>query len=201
MLCLHATAQDRNWQKNRLDDSTTVEFPGTPKKKLVAGRQTTFFQDDKAIYSVIVEKDFYGGNPIDSELKKVYEGTLKGMMNAFGGGEIIEEKAFSVDGFSGRQIQFTTPNKPQLPRIKAVRFLLANGTFYISNFWTNTEQDLRVDSARNHFFLSFQTSMKRTAAVDPETQTRAYKLGSLMGSLFFLWSFDSSIYCCCAAIF
>jgi hypothetical protein len=109
MLCLQAAAHVKNWQKIYLDDSTTVEFPGTPKKKLVAGRQAFSFQDDKAIYTLIVDRDAYGGNPVDSELKKFYDGTLRGMMNTSGGGEIIQEKAFNVDSFSGRQIQFTTP--------------------------------------------------------------------------------------------
>jgi hypothetical protein len=185
ILCLQAAAQDKRWQKIYIDDSTTVDFPGTPKKKLVAGRQATFFRDDKVIYSVIVKKDIYGGNLIDSELKKFYDGTLKGMVNAFGGGEVIEEKEFIVNGFSGRQFQLITPAKLKSPRIKSARVLLVNGTFYTTNFWTNTEQDPHVDSARNRFFLSFRTSMKRTAAVDPGTQTQAYKLGSLMGSLFF----------------
>ena len=183
--CLSATAQVEHWQRISLDDSTSIEFPGEPKKKLSNGQQATFFQNDKAIYSIIVGKDAYGGNPIDSELERFYTGTLKGMMDAFGGGEIIDEKPFVIDSFSGKEIRFTTPSKPQLPPIKTVRFLLANGTFYTTNFWTNTNQDPEVDSARNHFFSSFQTRMKKTAAVDPETQTGAYRLGSMLGSLFF----------------
>lgn len=181
--------QAQHWKRFSIDDSTTVDFPGNVKRKKSVEKtvetQVYFCQDEKAIYITFLQHDAYGGNPIATELTKFYDGALKGTLSAAGGGQIIAQKPFIVNGFNGIEAQYETPNKPDLPRVKFVRLLIANGTFYSQSFWTNSEQDPEIIERRNHFFSSFHTEVKMTAPVDPETQTRAYKLGSLMGSLFF----------------
>jgi hypothetical protein len=183
------SAQAQNWKRISIDDSATVDFPGhvTRKKSVEKSVETLacFYQDDKAIYLIALQHDAYGGNPIASELMKFYDEVLNGTLSAAGGGQIIARKSFTVNGFTGIEAQYETPNKPTLPRFKFVRLLIANGTFYSQSFWTNYDQDPEVISNRNHFFTSFRTDVKKTAPVDPETQTRAYKLGSFMGGLVF----------------
>ncbi|MGY3087216.1 hypothetical protein ACVWYF_000242 [Hymenobacter sp. UYAg731] len=179
----------QHWNRVSIDDSTTVDFPGHVKRKKSVEKSVEtlacFYQDEKAVYLTALQHDAYGGNPIATELTQFYDEALKGTLSAAGGGQIIAQKPFTVNGFNGIEAQYETPNKPDLPRVKFVRLLIANGTFYSQSFWTNSEQDPEIIERRNHFFSSFHTEVKMTAPVDPETQTRAYKLGSLMGSLVF----------------
>ena len=181
-------AEAQKWNRVIIDDSATVEFPKQVirKQSVEKAVETVAFycRDEKAIYLIALQKDAYGGNPIATELAKFYDGALTGTLSAAGGGQITAKNTFAIDGFNGIEAQYETPNKPDLPRIKFVRLLIANGTFYSQSFWTNSEQDSNVTESRNHFFSSFHPGVKKTAPVDPETQTRAYKLGGLMGTLF-----------------
>jgi hypothetical protein len=181
--------QAQKWNRVSIDDSASVDFPGqVTRKKAVeesVETQAFFYKNEQAIYIVAIQQGAYGGNPIATELTKFYDEALKGTLSAAGGGQVIAKKSFAVDGFDGIEAQYETPNKPDLPRVKFVRLLIANGTFYSQSFWTDTEQDPELDRSRNHFFSSFHPGVKKTTPVGPETQTRAYKLGSLMGSLFF----------------
>ncbi|MBD2769012.1 hypothetical protein IC235_14055 [Hymenobacter sp. BT664] len=178
-----ANAQGDKWHRVSIDDSATVELPGRVLKKKAKETEAFYHKNGQAIYIIALQRDAYNGNPIESELTKFYNAALKGTMDAAGGGQITEKKIFTVDDFTGVEAQYITPNRPSLPKVKYVRLLLANGIFYSQSFWANSDQDSILTESRKRFFSSFQTGVKKTLPVDPETQTLAYKLGSLMGSL------------------
>ena len=182
---LSTQAQDVSWQKVQLDDSTTIEFPGLATKKEVGGQQAFVFQNEQVIYSVVIQKNSFEGSPSDSVLTKFYRGALSGTIDAAGGGDILVAKAFVADGFTGLEAQYTTPNKPALPRVKTLRFLLANEVLYTANFWTDADRIPEVDSARIRFFSSLHTTRVKAPVTTDETQGSGYASGYLMGKLFF----------------
>lgn len=179
-----ASAQGQRWRKVSLDDSASVDFPGQVTRKEMKGQQVVFFNDDKARYVFIIGKNAYDGNPIDSELAKIYAETWQGALERLGECKLVQCRKFTLDGFSGMEVQYTAPTPRSLPQFQFMRFLLANGTFYSASFLTNNEHDTETDANRLRFFSSFRTGVKKTPPVDPETQTQAYKLGQLLGSLF-----------------
>jgi len=177
-------AQPQQWQKTTVGDSVTVEFPGTPKKKEMESKlgptNVYVLNDGTALYMVMVQKDAMAEESGDDEIAEFYGGIMRGL-----GGKILSKKTFTLNVFPGIEAQFSTPDKPQLPAVKFLRTVMVHGTAYAQQFWTSTEQESNTANARRRFFSSLQPKVQPVARVAAGigANSRAYKLGKLMGSL------------------
>ena len=181
-----AFAQEPKWQKVRLSDSGTVEFPGSPTEKeqetKLGQAQTYLLKDSGTIYMAMVQENALEPESSNAEIKQFYTGALQG-----GGMQVLTKKEFTVNGFTGIEAQVTIPNRPSLPAIKFMRVIAINGTAYIQNFWTSAEQNERLTTARQHFFSSLQPRVDKISQVTDgfETNSASYRLGKLLGKLAF----------------
>jgi len=180
----HVSAQSQQWQKIVIGDSITVEFPGVPKKKETESKlgavHAYVLNDGTALYMAMVQEDAMDAAANNLEIAEFYDGALRGI-----GGPVLSRHSFTVNGFPGIEVQFTTPNRPQLPAIKFMRVVVVNGTAYTQQFWTSTEQSENVANARRQFFSSFQPNVEKTTQVSEmvSTDSYAYRLGKLLGKL------------------
>ena len=177
-------AQDIQWKKADLGNSATIEFPEQATKKETKGQQVYVLDNGKALYIAFAQAEAFDINPDSVELNKFYDGVIRGTLESAGGGAVIKKSSFMVDGFIGMEIQFTTPNKPNLPEVKFLRSVLVNGTLYNQNFWTSAEQAQALSADRNRFFSSFKPGAKKSDSSEIESSS-AYKSGKLMGTLAF----------------
>lgn len=115
-----AFSQNQNWHAVNLDDSTTMAFPGRVVDKEMKGGHVFSHTSSEAIYSAVIQKGAYDGNPIDSELNKIYAETLEGMMRGMGGGVINDKRSFTVGKFSGLEARFSVPTNSRLPKATQV---------------------------------------------------------------------------------
>ena len=177
-------AQPLQWQKITVGDSVTADFPEAPKKREMEGRlgpvEVYTVNDGAALYVVMVQKGAMAEESGDDEIAEFYGGIMRGL-----GGKILSKKTFILNGFPGVEVQFSTPDKPQLPAVKFLRSVLVNGTAYTQQFWTSTAQESSTAEGRRHFFASLQPKVRPVARVAAGTRanSQAYKLGKLLGSL------------------
>jgi len=180
----YVAAQPPQWQKITVGDSVTAAFPGPPKKRELEGRlgpvAVYALNDGAALYMVMVQKGALAEESGDDEIAEFYDGIMRGL-----GGKILSKKPFLLNGFPGVEVQFSTPDKPQLPAVKFLRAVLVNGTAYTQQFWTSTAQESNTADGRRHFFASLQPKIRPVARVAAGTRanSQAYKLGKLLGSL------------------
>lgn len=182
-----ALAESAPWEKLQLDASASIDFPEKVTKQEAAGQEVYSLKEGKTVYIVVISKNGFRQDASEEELSKFYDGVLKGTLEAAGNGEILKRSAFAVAGFTGVEVQFTSPAKPQLPATKFMRVLSVNGTMYTLNYWTDAEQNEASNADRNRFFASFQLgNLKNTAATKrgsaPDT---AYESGRKTGKLTF----------------
>jgi hypothetical protein len=179
-------AQVREWKKVSIADSITVSFPGKPTEKLTQNKlgqvKVYVFKDGTGIYTAMVQESPIEPESSDAEIQKFYQGILQGL-----GGKILNQKTFVVNGFKGVEAQFTTPSHPELPATKFLKAVVVNGTVYLQQFWTDSKQENEVNFARSYFFSSFRPDVDKVdqVAVDVHTDTFAYRVGKLLGTLMF----------------
>ncbi|RZK26155.1 MAG: hypothetical protein EOO63_15060, partial [Hymenobacter sp.] len=162
-----AYAESATWEKLQLDASASIDFPGKVTKQEAAGQDVYSLKEGKTIYMVLISKNGFRQDASAEELSKFYDGVVKGTLEAAGNGESLQQQAFTVAGFKGIEVQFTSPAKPQLPATKFMRALSVNGTMYTLNYWTNAEQNEESKADRNRFFASFQLrNVKNTAVTE-----------------------------------
>lgn len=180
-----AHAQDHQWQKIKLGESTTVAFPERTEEKMLQGQQAFVVTSGSNTYIAMVQKAAFDPDPELAEQQKFYDGVLKGAMEQSGDARLVTKRTFEKNGFVGFEARFNTMLRTDSPRTLFMRFILVDGTLFMQNFITSVESAQESAADRNHFFESFQTDAHKTAYAEPGTRSQVYKLGKLMGSLFF----------------
>ncbi len=186
VVCLLSTAvgpvfaQDGDWQRITVGDSTTVDFPGTPKK--ISHKDLTaygLYQED-ALYSVSIGAAATEAGLTIEEKRQFYDEAMRGAAKTAKASQIISKARFEINGFEGLETTFLSDiAKVRNPVV--MRMILINGTVYGQTFSASVSP--AHTAARQHFFASFAPRHRPAAVTPAETRTTAYKIGQLLGKL------------------
>ncbi|MCB2410556.1 hypothetical protein [Hymenobacter lucidus] len=178
-----AHAQEQQWQKVKLNGSTTVAFPEPAEKKEVQGQQTYNVRSGNNTYIVTAQKDAFDSDPELADQQKFYDSVLEGAMSQLADAQLVAKRPFEKNGFVGLEAQFNTALQTDIPQTLFMRIILVDGTLFIQNFVTSVNVDQAAVADQDRFFNSFQTSARKTAYAEPGTHGPAYAIGKLMGRL------------------
>ena len=175
-------AQDGDWQRVTVGDSTTIDFPSEPKKIMHKGQNAYGLYEEGVLYSVAVQEKAKDAGLTLEEKRSFYDEAIQGAAEAAKAPRILAKTRFVLNGFEGVEVTFMSAiGKMKNP--VAMRMILVNSTFYGQTFSASASPAHTV--ARQRFFASFATRLRPAAVTSAETRTSAYKIGQLMGSVFF----------------
>jgi hypothetical protein len=177
-----AFAQDGDWLRITVGDSTTVDFPSEPKKIIHKGQNAYGLYDEGVLYSVAVQEEAKDAGLTLEEKRAFYDEAIQGAAEAAKAPRILTKTRFVLNGFEGVEVTFTSAiAKMKNPVV--MRMILVNTTCYGQTFSASASP--AHTAARQRFFASFATQLRPAAVTPAETHTRAYKIGQLMGNVFF----------------
>jgi hypothetical protein len=175
-------AQDSDWQRVTVGDSTTVDFPSEPKKIIHKGQNAYGLYEEGVLYSVAVQEKAKDAGLTLEEKRSFYDEAIQGAAEAAKAPRILAKTRFVLNGFEGVEATFTSAiAKMKNPVV--MRMILVNTTFYGQTFSASASP--AHTAARQRFFASFTTRLHPAVVTSAETRTSAYKIGQLMGSVFF----------------
>lgn len=173
-------AQDGDWQRVTVGDSTTVDFPDKPKEIIHKGMTGYALYQAGALYSVSVGVEAADAGLTVEEKREFYDSAMKGAAETAKASQVISKSTFEVNGFEGLQTTFlSTIAKIKNPVV--MRMILINGTLYGQTFSASASP--AHTAARQRFFASFAPRLRPAAVTPAETHTSAYKIGQLIGKL------------------
>jgi len=174
-------AQNYTWQRIAIGDSTTVDFPGKPKKIIYKGQTAYGLYEEEALYSVSIQENARDAGLTVEEKRQFYDGAMRGAAETAKASQVISKVKFEVNGFEGLETTFLS----SIAKVKnpvVIRMVLVNGTLYGQTFSAPASSAYAV--VRQRFFASFAPRLRPAVVTPAETHTAAYKIGQLMGSLF-----------------
>jgi hypothetical protein len=173
-------AQSGTWERINVGDSTTVDFPGTPKKILYKGQTAYGLYVEDGLYSVSIQAAATEAGLTVEEKRQFYDEAMQGAAKTAKASQVLSKARFSVNGFEGLETTFlSTIAKVKNPVV--IRMVLINGTLYGQTFSASASPAHEV--VRQRFFASFAPQLRPAAVTPAETRTTAYKIGQLLGSL------------------
>jgi hypothetical protein len=173
-------AQDGDWQRVTIGDSTTVDFPDTPKEVIHKGMTGYALYRAGALYSVSVGVGAADEGLTVEEKREFYDSAMKGAAETAKASQVISKSIFEVNGFEGLQTTFLS-NIAKIKNPVIMRMILINGNLYGQTFSASASP--AHTAACQRFFASFAPRLRPAAVTPAETHTRAYKIGQLMGKL------------------
>jgi hypothetical protein len=178
-------SQPQQWQEAQVGDSVTVKFPGAPTKQEMAEGIVYFNKSDQIAFITVVKLSAFRSDASASELKEFYSSTLDGMLEAGGGGKIVNQQAVSVNGFPAIQAQLALDKNPKMTGPYFNQVVLVNGTCYAQSVLLSSSATPTLLADKDRFFNSFSITKHRITPGDPHTHNPAYQLGRLLGTVAF----------------
>ena len=175
-------AQDNAWQRVAVGDSTTIDFPSKPKEFTHKGQTAYGLYEEGVLYSVAVQEKAKDAGLTLEEKRSFYDEAIQGAVEAAKAPRILSKTRFVINGFEGVEATFMS-NIAKMKNPVVMRMVLVNSTLYGQTFSASASPAHTV--ARQRFFASFATRLHPAAVTSAETRTSAYKIGQLMGTLFF----------------
>lgn len=185
LVATSASAQPQQWQKIEVGDSVTVEFPGAPTRKEMAAGIIYVCKSEQISFLTVAKQGAFESDASASELQDFYNGTLTGMLEAGGGGKIINQQSVVLNGFPAVRAQIAMNKNSKITGLYFNQVVLVNGTCYAQSVLVPGNATPTLLAEKDRFFTSFRTIRHRTNPGDPETHTSAYRLGHLLGQVVF----------------
>ena len=180
-----AFAQSQQWQKTQVGDSVIVEFPGAPTRQETAGGVVYFNRGEQISFLTVVKQKAFESDASVSEVKGFYDATLTGMLEAGGGGKIVNQQAVDLNGFPAVRAQLAMSKNSKITGPYFNQVVLINGTCYAQSVLVSGTTTPALLADKDRFFTSFTITKHRIAPGDPQTHTAAYRFGKSMGTVFF----------------
>lgn len=161
----------QNWLSQILTEQVSIDFPSEPVLSDTLGIKTFSYSDADASYLMNIRdlgklKNFQlKENELENFYNKIIEGTIQGSQ-----GELISKSQFTMSGFKGIEIEYTSSVNPDLPNLRFKRIILLNTTIYLYDFWTVLENKEQTHTDRDKYFNSF-TIIGDTATIKQYTIT------------------------------
>jgi hypothetical protein len=177
-----ALAQSGPWHRTAIADSVTLDFPVEPTRHDVVNTKAYGVYEEGVLYSVNIQQNAFDAQATLTEKQEMYGGALEGAAERCKAPRVFNKTSFIVNGFEGVEGEFN-PTVSKLTTPVHMRVVLVNGTFYGLLF--SASPSAAHTAARQRFFASFVPRMQPVTSTPAETRTIAYKIGKLLGSLFF----------------